>query len=90
MDPTLNNNTAFYKKISTSLPDPLEERFFYKICRLQCHERKKRICFSTFFSERQRPEEAIFWQLKGMDRDASETSTSYSMCLKEHSTGEKD
>ena len=32
---------------------------------------KKRICFSTFFSERQRPEEAIFWQLKGMDRDAS-------------------
>ena len=71
MDPTLNNNTAFYKKISTSLPDPLEERFLYKICRLQCHERKKKNLFLYLFSERQRPEEAIFWQLKGMDRDAS-------------------
>ena len=49
MDPTLNNNTAFYKKISTSLPDPLEERFFYKICRLQCHERKKESVSLPFF-----------------------------------------
>ena len=49
MDPTLNNNTAFYKKISTSLPDPLERDFSTRFVGYNAMKEKKESVSLPFF-----------------------------------------